>query len=347
MVTDVFVIGSGTSNRHVRSLADDVEMKLREMDVRPLRREGADYGHWVLLDYGDVVVHLFDTETRDFFAVYGAEKKELAARAELARLVESGEALGYAPSALVRDKDGISSALRLADLAARLKSEGRSLLDARDALWREHGFVADRQVSLRFDGPEAQARMSELVERVRREPPTELGGARVLEVLEPDTQSGGELAGDPDLPGVEGIETRRTDHPHGVDLGRDEVTDVLELAVGVGVAVRDVERCDLARSSCLRLDGADHLLAPAVALHGVRDTDGVAIVLRDDRSSPKAGGREGQAGRAGEELPVLVIHVTPCPPHMKVALMARQAQRASGPVEQSVIACRSTPPRYA
>ena len=96
------------------------------------------------------------------------------------------EALGYAPSTLVRDKDGISSALRLADLAARLKSEGRSLLDARDALWREHGFVADRQVSLRFDGPDAQARMSELVERVRREPPTELGGARVLEVLEPD-----------------------------------------------------------------------------------------------------------------------------------------------------------------
>ena len=96
------------------------------------------------------------------------------------------EALGYAPSTLVRDKDGISSALRLADLAARLKSEGRSLLDARDALWREHGFVADRQVSLRFDGPTAQARMSELVERVRREPPTELGGARVLEVLEPD-----------------------------------------------------------------------------------------------------------------------------------------------------------------
>jgi len=67
MVTDVFVIGSGTSNRHVRSLADDVEMKLREFGERPLRREGADYGRWVLLDYGDIVVHLFDTETRDFY----------------------------------------------------------------------------------------------------------------------------------------------------------------------------------------------------------------------------------------------------------------------------------------
>jgi len=67
MVTDVFVIGSGTSNRHVRSLADDVEMKLRESGERPLRREGAEYGRWVLLDYGDIVVHLFDTETRDFY----------------------------------------------------------------------------------------------------------------------------------------------------------------------------------------------------------------------------------------------------------------------------------------
>lgn len=63
----MFVIGSGTSNRHVRSLADDVEERLRERGDRPLRREGADYGRWVLLDYGDLVVHLFDSETRDFY----------------------------------------------------------------------------------------------------------------------------------------------------------------------------------------------------------------------------------------------------------------------------------------
>ena len=67
MVTDVFVIGTGTSNRHVRSLADDVELRLRDMDERPLRREGEDYGKWVLLDYGDLVIHLFDAETRDFY----------------------------------------------------------------------------------------------------------------------------------------------------------------------------------------------------------------------------------------------------------------------------------------
>lgn len=67
VITDVFVIGTGTSNRHVRSLADDVEHRLRELGDRPIRREGADYGRWVLLDYGDFVIHLFDAETRDFY----------------------------------------------------------------------------------------------------------------------------------------------------------------------------------------------------------------------------------------------------------------------------------------
>ena len=67
VVTDVFVIASGTSRRHVKSLADDVEAALREIDRKPIRREGTDYGEWVLLDYGDVVVHLFDHETREYY----------------------------------------------------------------------------------------------------------------------------------------------------------------------------------------------------------------------------------------------------------------------------------------
>ena len=62
----------------------------------------------------------------------------------------------------------------------------------------------------------------------------------------------------------------------GVDAGVDQVADVLELAGGVGVAVGDVERVDLARGERLGLDRADHLLAPAVALHGVGDADLVA-----------------------------------------------------------------------
>lgn len=67
VVTDVFVVASGTSNRHVKSLVEDVEEALKIIGRRPLRREGVDYGAWVLLDYGDVVVHVFDKETRAYY----------------------------------------------------------------------------------------------------------------------------------------------------------------------------------------------------------------------------------------------------------------------------------------
>ena len=67
VVTDVFVVASGTSNRHVRTLVDDAEEALRELDRRPIRREGVESGEWVLLDYGDVVIHVFDKETRAYY----------------------------------------------------------------------------------------------------------------------------------------------------------------------------------------------------------------------------------------------------------------------------------------
>lgn len=67
MVTEIFVIASGTSPRHVRSLVDDAEEALRRIDRKPYRREGKEYGRWVLLDYGDVVIHVFDVQTREFY----------------------------------------------------------------------------------------------------------------------------------------------------------------------------------------------------------------------------------------------------------------------------------------
>ena len=67
VVTDVFVLASGTSRRHVRTLVDDAEEALREIDRKPIRREGTDHGEWVLLDYGDVVIHVFDRETREYY----------------------------------------------------------------------------------------------------------------------------------------------------------------------------------------------------------------------------------------------------------------------------------------
>ena len=67
VVTDVFVVASGTSNRHVKTLVEDAEEALRPLGRRPIRREGTDYGEWVLLDYGDVVIHVFDKQTRAYY----------------------------------------------------------------------------------------------------------------------------------------------------------------------------------------------------------------------------------------------------------------------------------------
>ena len=66
-VMDYLVITSGTSNRHVKSLADNVCMEARKQGVRPLGVEGEAAGEWVLVDYGDVVVHVMLPATRDFY----------------------------------------------------------------------------------------------------------------------------------------------------------------------------------------------------------------------------------------------------------------------------------------
>jgi len=94
------------------------------------------------------------------------------------------EALGYAPSAAVRDKDGISSALLITDMASRLEAHGKTLLDALMGLWRKHGFFADRQISVSFEGADAQARMNAVVDRYREDPPSEIGGRAVLRMLD-------------------------------------------------------------------------------------------------------------------------------------------------------------------
>ena len=66
-VTDFLVIASGTSNRHVKSLAENVLMKAKEQGHRPLGVEGQDGAEWVLVDFGDVVVHVMLPATRDFY----------------------------------------------------------------------------------------------------------------------------------------------------------------------------------------------------------------------------------------------------------------------------------------
>ena len=68
VITSYFVIATGTSDRQVRSIADEVEDVLRERaGVKPIGREGEREGKWVLLDFADVVVHVFQPEERDFY----------------------------------------------------------------------------------------------------------------------------------------------------------------------------------------------------------------------------------------------------------------------------------------
>jgi ribosome-associated protein len=66
-VTDFMVIASGTSSRHVKSMANEVLEKVKEQGVRPLGNEGLDGGEWALLDLGDVVVHVMQVATRQFY----------------------------------------------------------------------------------------------------------------------------------------------------------------------------------------------------------------------------------------------------------------------------------------
>jgi ribosome-associated protein len=67
--TDYFLICSGTSERQVQAIADAIQEKLRAERVRPLHVEGYNRGQWVLLDFGDLVVHVFLDETRRFYAL--------------------------------------------------------------------------------------------------------------------------------------------------------------------------------------------------------------------------------------------------------------------------------------
>jgi ribosome-associated protein len=67
LITDYFLICHGTSNVHIRALADAVVEALREHSIRPNGIEGYDDARWVLLDYGDLIVHIFAAEQREFY----------------------------------------------------------------------------------------------------------------------------------------------------------------------------------------------------------------------------------------------------------------------------------------
>lgn len=67
VIADYFVIASGTSSTHVKSLAEEAEFRLKEQGVSPLRTEGFQTNNWFILDYGQVIVHVFSPDARDFY----------------------------------------------------------------------------------------------------------------------------------------------------------------------------------------------------------------------------------------------------------------------------------------
>ncbi len=70
VLVDLFVLATARNDRHLRAISEAIERRLREEHgLRPVRREGTPESGWYLLDFGDVVCHLFDADQRDFFAL--------------------------------------------------------------------------------------------------------------------------------------------------------------------------------------------------------------------------------------------------------------------------------------
>lgn len=68
-LADCFVICSGTSTTHVKTLADECEVATDKIGYAVRNREGMDSGSWILLDYGDVIVHIYNKDTRNYYSL--------------------------------------------------------------------------------------------------------------------------------------------------------------------------------------------------------------------------------------------------------------------------------------
>ncbi len=66
-VTDYFVVCSGSNKPQIKAICDNIDEKMAELGVNPLRIEGYKEAEWVLMDYGVLIVHIFDDESRDYF----------------------------------------------------------------------------------------------------------------------------------------------------------------------------------------------------------------------------------------------------------------------------------------
>lgn len=70
-ITDFFLVASGNSSRQVQAISRHISQRMREEGFRPYGIEGVQEGHWVLMDYGDVVIHIFYQPVREFYDLEG------------------------------------------------------------------------------------------------------------------------------------------------------------------------------------------------------------------------------------------------------------------------------------
>src|SRR4051812_18042127 len=69
VITDVFLLASAPNDRQVKAVVDEIEERLRSLGTKPIRREGAEEGRWVLLDFGEIVIHVQHEEERIYYAL--------------------------------------------------------------------------------------------------------------------------------------------------------------------------------------------------------------------------------------------------------------------------------------
>ena len=70
-VADAFILCSGRSNRQVEAIAEFIHVELKKQGIEPLSIDGMQAGHWIVLDYGDVIIHVFHQPVREFYDLEG------------------------------------------------------------------------------------------------------------------------------------------------------------------------------------------------------------------------------------------------------------------------------------
>jgi ribosome-associated protein len=93
-IADAFIVCSGRSNRQVMAIAEHIQVELKKQGIRPLSVEGSKEGHWTILDYGDVVIHVFFESVREFYDLEGLwiDARRIPIPTDLRVAAESGSA---------------------------------------------------------------------------------------------------------------------------------------------------------------------------------------------------------------------------------------------------------------